>query len=153
MTRQYYIILALILSGGILLVIFGRSGPTVPGNASTRTTEALKAGQVPIIVITEGLDDSSREFVSGLREIIKATNRKQTRLITLDTTSVLEKDALMHFPPAPGEIRVVVLGLNGEPLYVATGSYETEQLKSAIAEGLTKPRLKFPAPGEHSHSH
>lgn len=152
MTRQYLIILVLILLGGALLVIFGRSGPVVPDNASTRTTEALKAGRVPVVAIVEGMDAEAKEYIRGVRELVNSTARDKARFISMDTTSIVEKEALPSFP-GQGKLRVLVLGLDGVPVYMTTGAYEADRIKMAIEEGFKKPRIKFPAPGEHSHSH
>lgn len=152
MTRQYIIILVLILLGGVLLVVFGRSGPVGPDNASTRTTDALKAGRAPVLAIVEGMDAEAKEYTRGLRELVNSSARGKARFIVMDTTSIVEKEALHAFP-GQGKLRVVVLGLDGVPVYMTTGSYEPDRVRKAIEEALTKPLIKFPAPGEHSHSH
>jgi hypothetical protein len=135
-------IVALALGAAFL----GRTSST-PDDGNTRVRAALKAQEVPVLVVTAGRGGAAAEFVKNARAAVAGQQR--ARLIHVNAHNPVEREVAAGFPKGQLPL-VVVFGLDGVPGYTKSSQVEPDAIQQAIAKGLTKPPVKIE---EHVHSH
>jgi hypothetical protein len=151
MKKDYIIILGVIIVIATGLFFFGRTD-NVPRDGTKKIMEALKAREVPVVVVTEGQSGANGEFLNNARAATAGADR--VAFIHINTKNPVEKEAAARFPQSRLPL-VLVLGLDGVPAYEGTTSVDAAALKAGIAKGLTKKPVEIPkeSAGEQEHSH
>jgi hypothetical protein len=133
------------------VAFFGRTD-NQPRDGNRRIVEALKAREVPVVVITAGRDKASEDLAHGVWAAI--TGSQRTRFIRIDTLNPVEREAARAYPKASLPL-VFVVGLDGAPAYQAKTASDAAAIKQAIATGLTRKPMEFPVAteGDDEHHH
>lgn len=150
MKKQQLIIVAVIIIAAGALALLGRTD-NQPRNGMMRIGEALRAREVPVVVVTEGRGGANGELVRGVKAA--AAGAERARFIHIDTLNPVERETAASYANAKLPL-VAVLGLDGAPAYEGTAPVDAEGIKRGIASGLTRKPIeipKEPEPGEHQH--
>jgi len=144
MKKEQIIAAGVIVVVALALVLFGRSGEA-PLEGTAKIKAALKAREIPVLVVTDGNAGEQSEFLDSVKAALSGTGR--VRLIHVDKQNPNERDTIgqFHMHKLP---QVIVLGLDGNPT-LAAGTVEAEAVQKAVAEGLEKK----PVPIEEGHHH